>query len=604
MNIAQSPNINHLWAHLIIEELIRTGVDYFCISPGSRSSPLTTAVALNSKAQSFIHFDERGTAYHALGYISASKRPCVLICTSGTAAANYYPAVIEAFKKKLPLIVLTADRPPELRYSGAEQTIDQVGLFGRYVRWEFDIPCPTKDMKPAFLLTTIDQALHRAKGSPPGPVHLNCMYREPLAPIKTQSNFQDYVKELTQWETDNKPYTQYIPSDQVLPDHKKKEISTIINEIKNGLIVVGKLSSPAEQKAVIKLSEKLNWPVFPDIVSGLRLGVPYPNVIPYFDQILLSEKFVENFPFDGVIHIGGRMTSKRWYTTVENISLKHYIMVLNHPLRNDPIHKVSLRIEANILNFCEAIMPHLMVRHDKNRLLELQSACLKIERQIEAHLTEIKQLSEPLVARLISECILPNHGLFLASSMPIRDMDMYAYHAKNMVTVGANRGASGIDGTIATAVGFAVGLNQVTTLFIGDLALLHDLNSLTMLRQLAQPLIIVVLNNNGGGIFSFLPISEFGDIFEQYFGTPHHLIFSQAAKMFGLNYINPQTQEEFIAGYKEALKGQTSTLIEVMTNRAENANLHQVLQKSIRSTLNKHFQTIFHPKPSVFLQSK
>jgi 2-succinyl-5-enolpyruvyl-6-hydroxy-3-cyclohexene-1-carboxylate synthase len=180
MNFPKLPNANHLWSSLIIEELIRNGVDYFCLAPGSRSSPLAVAVATNPRAKSFVHFDERALAFHALGYASAPRKACAVITTSGTAAANLFPAVIEASKKKLPLVILTADRPPELRYTGANQTIDQVKMFGDYVRWQFDMPCPTADIPANFVLTTIDQAVFRANGEVKGPVHINCMYREPL----------------------------------------------------------------------------------------------------------------------------------------------------------------------------------------------------------------------------------------------------------------------------------------------------------------------------------------------------------------------------------------------------------------------------------------
>ena len=187
MNFA---NINHCWGTLIIEELSRLGVDYFCVAPGSRSSPLVIALAQNKKVKSFIHFDERGLAFHAMGYAAATKKPVVLICTSGTAAANFYPAIIEASKKKLPLIVLTADRPPELRQTGATQTIDQVGLYGKYVQWATDMPCPDLKINPEFVLTTIDQAWYQAVRKH-GIVHINCMFRQPLTLFQTSDETQD-----------------------------------------------------------------------------------------------------------------------------------------------------------------------------------------------------------------------------------------------------------------------------------------------------------------------------------------------------------------------------------------------------------------------------
>lgn len=590
MNLAQSPNINQLWGNLIIEELIRNGVEYFCLAPGSRSSPLAIAVALHPKAKTFMHFDERGTAFHALGYTSASQRPCALVCTSGSAVANFFPAVVEAAKKKVPLIILTADRPPELRLTGADQTIDQVNIFGNYARWCVDLPCPTVEIKPEFVLTTIDQAVYRAKSSVAGPVHLNCMYREPLAPLSTGQNFENYLSGLNQWQKSQSPFTTCANTNQLLSPDTIDSVTAVLAQIKKGVIVVGKLSGESEAQAVLKLAEKLHWPVFPDISSGLRLGIKHPNVIPYFDQILLSDEFMASMPFDGVLHLGGRITAKRWYQFMEKSKPRHYVMVLNHPLRNDPLHNVTLRIESSVQNFCEKLTASISPANGKQNFRTLQQASESIDVNIKKFLSRTNVLTEIDVARTISESIPAGHGLFLASSMPIRDMDMYAASAQNSVVVGANRGASGIDGTIASAAGFATGLNKPMTVVLGDLAFLHDLNSLAMLRQMTQPLTLVVINNNGSGIFSFLPIAQFKDVFEPYFGTPHGLTFSAAAELFDLEYHNPSSSEEFVKFYKKSLTAKKSTIIEVRTERTENYKIHQDLQQRLQVLLDKHFR--------------
>lgn len=341
-----SPNINHLWADLMIEELIRNGIDTFCISPGSRSTPLTVAVARHPKAQSFIHFDERGSAFRALGIAAATHHPCVIITTSGTAAANLFPAIIEASKKKLPLIVLTADRPPELRSTGAHQTIDQVKMYGDYVRWQFDMPCPTTDIAPEFVLTTIDQAISRAMDNPNGPTHINCMYRELQELEEVKPAWKSYLKSISAWQKNSDAYTQYVVSKPQLQRADLDLIVAKIKGIKSGIIVVGKLSDTQEQKNVLKLAEKLNWPIFPDVVSGLRLGITHKNIISYFDQILLSSKFQTKYKPDGILHLGGRITSKRWYQYMEKVAPSQYIMALSHPLRNDPLHNVTTRVQC------------------------------------------------------------------------------------------------------------------------------------------------------------------------------------------------------------------------------------------------------------------
>lgn len=581
----KAPNINTLWAQLIVEELVRNGVEYFCISSGSRSSPLTMAVANNAKACALIHFDERASAYRALGIISATNKPVAVITTSGTAAANLFPAVIETSKKKAPMIVLTADRPPELRWTGAHQTIDQTKIYGEYVRMFFDMPTPTTDIAPEFVLTTVDQAIARAQGNPGGPVHLNCMFREPLAPIKSGNIPTAYLRNISAWQKGGSPYTTYVKTQPQLNTIDVNAIASTLKSIKNGIIVVGKLSNTKESKSVVQLAQKLQWPVFADITSGLHLG--NNEAIHYFDQILLSDKWRKANKPDGVLHLGGRITSKRWYEFMEEVQPKHYIMALNHLLRNDPLHNVTTRIQCSIATLTQALSKKLPKRLSNPKLSQLNTLNEVVHQSVNTFAQKQTSLNEPLVARLITQNITSSSGLFISSSMPIRDVDMYADPYQRSVPIGSNRGASGIDGVIATAAGFSTGLNKPITLLIGDLAFLYDLNALAMVQSLKNPMTIVVLNNNGGGIFSFLPIQKIGKSFEQYFGTPHHCHFDEAANLFNLNYCRPQTPGEFTQSYSIALKSNTSTIIEVQTDRNENLKVHNQLQTLIKNNLNK-----------------
>ncbi len=571
------PNINYCWGSLIAEELVRCGVEYFCAAPGSRCAPLTVAIARHKKLKSFVHFDERGLAFHALGYVTATKKPAVLVCTSGTAAANFLPAIVEASKKKLPLIVLTADRPPELRQTGAVQTIDQVGIFGKYAVWQADMPCPDLNSKPEFVLTTIDQAVYQAvrKG---GVVHINCMFRDPLAPVEVKTPWGKYFDGLKAWERSAKPYTEYLTGFESIRIPATKAIAGRINAIKNGIVVLGKAGGQADADAAIHFAKRLGWPVFADISSGVRLGCKHEGIIHYYDQILLSKKDVK---VDGIVHFGGRITSKRYYEFIQAQSPAEYIMVLNHALRNDPLHTVTLRIESTAANFCESVGPLLKSRAKGKLCAALEKENSKLDKAIEAFCRQDARLSEPAVARLVSQLIPGGTGLFLANSMPIRDMDMYADFKGLPVYTAGNRGASGIDGLIASAAGYAQGLKAPVTLMIGDLSVLHDLNSLALLKDVDYPLVMVVLNNGGGGIFSFLPIAEHKDVFEKFFGTPHQVTFANAAAMFELNYAQPQDVEGFKKAYAQALKSQTSTIIEVMTSREENLKVHRNVSKQI-----------------------
>jgi 2-succinyl-5-enolpyruvyl-6-hydroxy-3-cyclohexene-1-carboxylate synthase len=577
MNFA---NINHCWGSLIVEELARLGVEYFCVAPGSRSSPLVIAVSQNKRVQAQVHFDERGLAYHAMGYAASAKKPAVLISTSGTAAANFYPAVIEASKKKIPLIVITADRPPELRQTGAVQAIDQVGLFGKYTPWAVDMPCPDLKIAPEYVLTTVDQAWYQAVRHR-GAVHINCMFRQPLTLAKTQDDLKGYMSPLDRWRRSQRPYTEYVTASPSLESSAAQEAAGRINAIKQGMIAVGKLAGEAEAKLVLSLAAKLGWPVFPDISSGLRLGQSHPNLIHYFDLLLLSGKLQGKLAFDGVLHFGGRMTSQRYYEFVQRQRPTEYIMVLNHALRNDPNHQVSLRIEAAPGDFIKSLSGRLKPRKASSAFKILSKAGHNAGKAIESALIKDGRLSEPLVARLVSQKIPKGQGLFLGNSMPVRDMANYADSGGSAVFVNGNRGASGIDGNIASAAGYARGLGRPVTLMLGDLAALHDVNSLSLLRDLPVPLVIVLLNNGGGAIFSFLPIAEFKEGFEKYWGTPHPYTFRGAAATFELNYSQPMDADHFKKVYAMALKSQTSTIIEVMTNRAENLKLHQALNQIV-----------------------
>ncbi len=580
-------SLNALWASLTVEELVRSEADHFFFSPGSRSSPLVVAIARNKKAHGVVHYDERGTAFHALGWARATRRPAVLVCTSGTAAADFMPAVIEASMDMVPLIVLTADRPPELRNTGANQTIDQVKLYGSYVRWFYDLPCPDANIEPRFVLTTIDQTVYQARRAPAGPVHVNCMFREPLAPVGPERDFAHYLSGLELWEKSQKPYTEYTKALGAPSEDTVAQAATILREADRGILAVGRLCSNDEQQAVKRMASHLNWPTFPDISSGLRLGATSDNLIAYYDQLLLSNGFAQSCQPLTVLHVGSIPTSKRLQQFMEKSHPCDYVMVAGHPLRHDPGHCVTMRIEADVVAFCKKLVS-LIKEPQANRpwLEQFTSGSDIVGRVLQEAIDNDDGLSEPAVTRLICQHIQKDSGLFVANSMPIRDMDAYADPHGPAVTVACNRGASGIDGIIASATGFARGLDKPATILIGDLAFLHDVNSLALLKSLAHRLVIVVTNNNGGGLFSFLPIAELKDVFEPFFGTPHDLSFDRAAEMFELDYYCPNSKVSFLTSYLSAQKENRSAIIEIKSDRAENYRLHQALQQKIISALN------------------
>jgi 2-succinyl-5-enolpyruvyl-6-hydroxy-3-cyclohexene-1-carboxylate synthase len=576
-------NLNSYWSTLIVEELVRQGCNYFCISPGSRSTPLTVAIAQNSIAKSNIFYDERGSAFHSLGYARATGKPSVLLCTSGTAVANYFPAIIEAYKDSIPLIVLTADRPPELRATGANQTIDQVKIFGNYLNWYFEIPTPDQNISPQFILTTIDQAYYRSINSPKGPIHINCLFREPYY---KDNKIEEYETELIcRWKKSIVPFTTFqqqqknsLPGSDLI--HK-------INHTKRGIIIAGKMDNPSDSKKVLELAKVLGWPIFADITSGLRIGENSDFVIEYFDLLLLSNSFKVSLKPEMIIQFGKRFVSKRLLKYLDEFKPEKYVLVDNSPNRYDPIHIVSDRFEANISLFCASIFPNIQSSIDKSWYDNIQTENKKICNLLEEEFEIENLLSEISIAQNISSFIPDESGLFLANSMPVRDMDMFAKKYKKSVSVAANRGVSGIDGTIASSIGFAQGSQTTVTLIIGDLAFIHDLNSLHQLTSTEHPVVIIVLNNRGGGIFSFLPISEQNELFEKYFTTPHELNFRDAASLFNIDYYLPDSNKEFLKYYESAIQEQKSTIIEITIDRNKNFTMHKEIFKKIVELLEK-----------------
>ena len=578
-----TPRANRLWAHLIVEELLRCGVDFFCVAPGSRSTPLVAALAANEKASSLIHFDERGTAFAALGYARATGRPAAWITTSGTAVANGLPAVVEAATDGVPMILLTADRPPELRQTGANQTIDQPDIFGDYVRWRFDLPAPDPGIDPAMVLTTVDQAAYRAGRTPQGPVHLNLMFREPFLSDPEDDNV---LSGPSSWARSGEPYTRYAASKPTVDEMEIHNLWTTLRPVRRGLVVAGRLASRKQGEAVLRLAETLGWPLLPDVGSQVRLGADSKGLVAHYDALLAGESFARAHAPEAVVHVGGRALSKRMEQFLGRSRPDPYVVVRENPFRLDPAHRVTHSVEANILDFCAALVRAATEgppATDPSWTPGWREASAEVVRYLDGILSG--EPNEPLVARAVSQNIPKGHGLVVASSMPVRDLDTYAAVDGAPVPVAANRGASGIDGTVATAAGFARGLGRPVTLLIGDLALLHDLNSLAMLRDVH--VIVVVLNNDGGGIFSFLPIAGHEEFFEPYFGTPQGVGFEPAARMFGLGYEHPATMAEFVEAYGSACTRGSSTLIEVKTDREENVALHRRILEEVESLVEK-----------------
>ena len=577
-------NLNLLWAELMIEELARNHCHYVCLGPGSRSTPLTLAAARHARIQTCVCYDERAGLYRALGCARAQNCTAAMITTSGTAAASLLPALTEASNEGISLLLLTADRPPELLDTGANQVIQQSGLFSGHVRWQFDMPCPTAEIDPAFVLTTIDQALHRSRGSFSGPVHLNCMFREPFFETADSTAHMDR-ESIRTWQQGEKAFTDYPHPVMTMPASAVTDLCDILQQTSRGLLFVGRLSSAEEQDAVRALAEKLTWPVYADLASGLRLNETGTHIIRYFDQALLSDAFHKACRPDTVLHIGGRLTSKRVPLFLQQHCPRHYIVLQDTPLRYDPVHAVTCRLECDIVWCITQIVDQVQSTQDAAYTQLFTRAAQQADAIIARHIEDHREITEPFAARRLTELIPARTALFVSNSMPIRDVDIYGGQARPDIRIGVNRGASGIDGIIATAVGFAEGTQSLTTVLLGDLACIHDMNSLTMLAHCRQPLIVVVINNHGGGIFHFLPVATQTDVFDEYFRTAHELSFAGVAQTCGLAYCRPQTKAAFDEVYQEATRKQQTTLIEVVTDSKENFDFRKQMKRAILEAL-------------------
>jgi 2-succinyl-5-enolpyruvyl-6-hydroxy-3-cyclohexene-1-carboxylate synthase len=584
MFMEQGKNINILWGCLIIEELIKNGIDYFCISPGSRSTPLTYSVATNSKARSTIFFDERSAAYHALGYARATGLPAVLLCTSGTAAANYFPAVIEAAQSNIPLLILTADRPPELRETGANQTIDQVKLFQNYVRWYYDLPCPTEEIEPEMVTANMSYAVNKTcMALFSGPVHINCMFREPLAPGAPQASagYQSKCNTLLKRPS---PHTIFAKP-AILPNTDDiSGLADVLNNSDKGIIVLGELPLSINKGLVIQLIEKLKWPVFPDILSGFRFSLSSDYIIRYYDQLLLSVKLQRELRQCTILHIGGRITSKRYLTKLTLNKPKAYIAISEQGERYDPVFCVGKRYYSEIAIILEKVLPQIHERKNASLVEKFINYQQKVSDILKNRLQMKAGIDEISVAQIISRLLPKAHGLYLGNSMPIRDMDMYAGTGAD-IYISANRGASGIDGTVSSAAGFALGLGKPVTAVLGDIAFLHDINTLSVIKEIELPIQLVVVNNGGGAIFSFLPIVKEQRVFERFFAAGHTITFERAADLFTIAYMQPKTNHAFQECYRQSLKRKKPVLIEIRTNRQQNYQIHQDLQQQITAAI-------------------
>lgn len=564
-------HINLLWSSLIISELIKNGLNTFFISPGNRNAPLISALAYEERAIKKICLDERGAAYRALGHAKATGRPGVLVCTSGTAPANYYPAIIEACREDIPLVVLSADRPPELVASDANQTIIQEGLYGRYCRDCVYLPVPCVDYSLEALLSVIDQAI----SAPIGPVHINCPFRDPLVPGVTGIPVPDAPLDHANYlYRQDKPYTIYPSPGTTAVD--TGEVMDILRRTKRGLVTVGRLDSKNDAPALDKFLQMLDWPVFCDIASGLKGMVSPAHQIFTFDHPE-AVRLVSEYNPDTILQFGSGLVSKHYEASILPQSKATVIQVSPRSGHRDPAHRVQIRVRATAAAFAASCdLAGVSLRDAAgNRLREQMSALYEAVRER----IPCDCWSFPGIASAILEAVPDGEGLFLGNSLAIRAFDSVCCPYPTVINIISNRGVSGIEGNMATGAGYAEASGKRVTIVIGDISFLHDLNSLIIVRQSLVPVIVVVVNNGGGRIFERLPIRDFPEIMEPWMTTPHAMNFQHLAAQFDLPYEKVEKPDEFAGAYDKARAAGRSAILEITLSPAEDLRTFQAMQK-------------------------
>lgn len=556
---------NRCWSKVILETLIHRGVTHFCIAPGSRSTPLTLeAIRLQNakRATCHSHFDERGLGFFALGLAKASNRAVAIIVTSGTATANLYPAVVEARQAGVNLILLTADRPPELLECGANQAILQQNMFAHYPLASINLPRPSQDYQANWLISVIDQACHQ-QANQQGVIHINVPFAEPLYEARAEEiDNHPWLSQLQSWFNQRHSWVDYQQPMQEVSPHKRWDYW----RSKKGVIAAGKLP-PAQASLLHNWAVELGWILITDIQSNVKASLPHADL--WLANPIVKEKLLSA---DILIQFGSHFVSKRVNQFLNEFNGEYWI-VEQRAGAVDPNHRAHCRfnVPANDWLQAHATLPQQAWSLEAQALSEF---CIKfVEQQIGNNLNEASlahQLNR--LAQQASAC------LFLGNSLFVRLADALAKLSQN-IPVYTNRGASGIDGLIATTAGLSLALNQPVISLIGDISTLHDLNSLALLKKVNQPCVLFVINNNGGAIFDVLPVQA--DVKDQYYRLPHNTDFSHIATMFDVKYVRPYTWADLNMLVKQALVRREATIIEIKVNPSDGSDIYKLLLNKI-----------------------
>jgi 2-succinyl-5-enolpyruvyl-6-hydroxy-3-cyclohexene-1-carboxylate synthase len=575
-------NRNTALASALVEELARCGVRHAVLSPGSRSTPLAVALWRQPAIEVSVIVDERSAGFFALGAAQATRRPAAVLCTSGTAAANLHPAVAEADEAAVPLLVLTADRPAELRGIGAGQTIDQLKLYGSSTRWFCEVGTHEADDDGLLHYRSVAcRAYAAARGEPrPGPVHLNLAWRDPLAPVPVEGDITASSPLALKGRGD-RPLTA-VPHSSAAPEPALlDELAERIAAAPRGLVLVGRQTDPGLRDPVIGLAAAAGYPVLAEPTSQLRLG-PHDRrlVVSHYDAIARLD--ADALAPDVVIRFGDMPTSKALRLWLASLDECRQLVVDPDFGWNEPSSRAETLVRADATALANGLADRLSGGGSE----DWTSAWIDAERTaheaVSDELGGISEPTEPGLQAALGPALGDGELVYTASSMPIRDQEAFLPAGDADVLFLCNRGANGIDGLVSSGIGAAHASGRPTVIVTGDLGLLHDIGGLAALRDVSTPVRIVVVNNDGGGIFHFLPqeqaMSE--EEFEALLGTPRGIDVARAADLFGIDYRRVEDLSDL-----QAALATGSALVEIPVDRQENLALHRHLAETAQEVL-------------------
>ncbi|MBX5436792.1 MAG: 2-succinyl-5-enolpyruvyl-6-hydroxy-3-cyclohexene-1-carboxylic-acid synthase [Alicyclobacillaceae bacterium] len=577
------------------QALVETGVRHVCLSPGSRSAPLAISAARRSDITLWSLLDERSAGFFALGLARAAGQPVVLVCTSGTAVGNYLPAVIEAHHSCVPLIVVSADRPPELHGVGSNQTIDQQKLFGTFVKLFAEMPVPEpEDWIGRHAAATARRLVHQATASPMGPVHLNWPFREPLIPPPPSAN-------AAHGQADNGEGGVYTA---VRTPHPRavERLVKLLRQAHRGLIVCGPMAGLPDTSpfaaAVARVAAHLGFPVLADPLSGVRCGAHALDVvIDRYEWLLRDEAWMRLVCPDVVIRFGAPPTSKRLGQFLERLAGVPQVYIGDRWL--DPYFTLTDFVDADPVLMCEILRSQTERGEARAWLERWQLANQAAADAVEQTLCSAGESAadglwiEGRVFRELGRWLPEGADLFAGNSMPVRDLDAFLAKRPARLQVWANRGASGIDGVVSTACGVSAARQSVETgagrrapvvLVIGDISFYHDLGGLLAVGRHRLDLCVVLVHNDGGGIFSFLPQAAYPDTFA-HFRTQHGLDFEPAVRMYGGSFRRVQAWAEFRAAVEDGLAVGGLSVVELRTDADANVRGYRRIAAAVSKAL-------------------